>query len=166
MISFYTDNSVTGIERIVAQCPNNEIIELHNYYPYTKWEIVIHKNYQSVCLDKGDGTIDVQNFASWLDHNGYTAKNNVRSKSMKISGLKKIAGDTKSLQGGYSGRYLQLNYNKKDHYAWTDEHVAFNLGSRSVYEYNDIVYCGLLRTPKTMIELAEIIERAVAESNV
>ena len=49
--------------------------------------------------------------------------------NLKIKGIKKIAGESKGLEGYYSGHYLQLNYDKKTGEAWTDEHVSFGQNS-------------------------------------
>lgn len=39
---------------------------------------------------------------------------------LKMSGLRKVAGETKSLSGPYSPEYLQLNYDRSTGEVWTD----------------------------------------------
>lgn len=83
--------------------------------------------------------------------------------SLKVKGLKKIAGETKNLKGFYSGEYLQLNYNKKTGEAWTD--FFCNLGQNSWKDYNDsdIIKCGNISEKKTMKEIKEMIHFALYE---
>ena len=84
---------------------------------------------------------------------------------MKISGLKKIAGETKSLQGHYSSLYLQLNYDTSDGHAWTDQHCSLGHNSWSRYNDENIINCGVISSPMTMKEIADMIERAMCERN-
>ncbi len=83
--------------------------------------------------------------------------------NLKIKGLKKIAGESKGLEGYYSGHYLQINYDRKTGEAWTDYHVSF--GQNSWTEYNDssIITCGNISEPMTMKEIRAMIERKVGE---
>jgi len=84
---------------------------------------------------------------------------------MKISGLRKIAGETKSLQGHYSSIYLQLNYDTSDGHAWTDQHCSLGHNSWTQYHDDTIINCGILTEPATMKEIEAMIERAVCEKN-
>lgn len=83
--------------------------------------------------------------------------------NLKIKGLKKIAGESKGLEGYYSGYYLQLNYDKETGEAWTDEHVSFGQNSWTEYKDSSIINCGNISEPMTMKEIRAMIERKVGE---
>lgn len=85
--------------------------------------------------------------------------------NLKIKGIKKIAGESKGLEGYYSGHYLQLNYDKKTGEAWTDEHVSF--GQNNWTEYNDssIINCGNICEPVTMEEIRKMIKDKLEMKN-
>ena len=44
--------------------------------------------------------------------------------TLKIKGIKKIAGESKNLDGYCSSEYLQVNYNRVTGEAWTDYHCS------------------------------------------
>lgn len=82
---------------------------------------------------------------------------------IQIKGLRKIAGESKSLKGYYSPEYLQLNYDRKTEEAWTDFH--YSLGHNSWVRYDDkniIIICNICR-PVTMKEVREMIEGKLEE---
>lgn len=80
---------------------------------------------------------------------------------MKIKGLKKIAGESKSLTGYYSPEYLQLNYDRETGEAWTDYHYSIGGNSWTQYHENNVINCGTIHEPKTMREIHEMIESAI-----
>lgn len=80
---------------------------------------------------------------------------------MKIKGLKKIAGASKSLTGYYSPEYLQLNFDRTTGEAWSDYHYSIGHNSRTEYHDNNIFNCGIITEPKTMKEVAEMIHNAI-----
>ena len=75
----------------------------------------------------------------------------------KINGLRKIAGHTKGLCGGYDPYYLELVYNKSTGEAWTNEHVDLGHSWYTRYDDSSIVRIGNLCYPMTMQELADLI---------
>lgn len=77
--------------------------------------------------------------------------------NIKIKGIKKIAGESKNLQGYYSGQYLQLNYDTKTGEAWTNHHTSFGQNSWTEYDGNSIINCGNICEPITMEEIREMI---------
>lgn len=81
--------------------------------------------------------------------------------NLKIKGLKAIAGASKDLQGYYSGRYLQVNYNRSTGKAWYNEHVSLGQNNWTKYDDRDIINCGNVSEPVTMAQLREMIEQAV-----
>ena len=83
------------------------------------------------------------------------------AKDVKITGLKKVAGETKSLEGYSSGKYLQLNYDKSTGNVWTD--FFYSLGQNSWTEYHDsnIINCGNISEPMTMVQIREMIVNAL-----
>lgn len=87
------------------------------------------------------------------------------NKEMKIKGLKKVAGESKCLQGYYSGRYLQLNYDRKTGEIWTDEHISLGQNSWTEYHDSNILVCGNICKPVTMQEIRQMVENAIAETD-
>lgn len=81
---------------------------------------------------------------------------------LKIKGIKKIAGESKSLRGYYSGEYLQVNYDRSTGEAWTNFHCSFGQNWWT-YHDSDIINCGNISSPMTMVQIREMIEIAVAE---
>lgn len=78
-------------------------------------------------------------------------------KELKIKGLKKIAGESKNLEGPYSDQYLQLNYDQETGEAWTDLHASFGQNSWTEYHDTNIINCGNISQPMTMKEIKEMI---------
>lgn len=77
---------------------------------------------------------------------------------MEIKGLKKIAGESKSLKGFYSPEYLQLNYNKETGEAWADFHHSLGHNSWNQYDDENILFVGNICEPMTMAQIKEMIE--------
>ena len=77
---------------------------------------------------------------------------------MKITGLKKIAGESKTLSGFYSGEYLQINYNKKTGETWSDHFVDLGHSWKTTYHDPDIIHCGVIYEHVTMKDIREKIE--------
>ena len=75
----------------------------------------------------------------------------------KITGLRKIAGDSRQLKGIYDGAYLELFYNKENGKAWTV--YQYSLGQNIWTEYHDptIVKICNISEPHTMQEIADMI---------
>ena len=88
----------------------------------------------------------------------------VDTHGLKITGLRKIAGESKSLPGYYSGQYIQINYNAATGEAWGDYHVSLGYNAWSVYDDPDIIVCGRIDVPCTMQDVADKIYRHVKES--
>lgn len=81
--------------------------------------------------------------------------------TLRIEGLKKIAGESKHLTGYYSGQYLQINYDRTTGKTWTDFHCSFGQNSWTQYHDSNIINCGNISEPMTMVQIRKIIERAV-----
>ena len=58
---------------------------------------------------------------------------------LKLKGIKRVSGETKSLKGYYSGIYLQLNVDKKTGEVWTNLHNSFGHNSWTTYRDEDVV---------------------------
>ncbi len=84
--------------------------------------------------------------------------------TIRIKGLKKIAGESKSLSGYYSGQYLQVNYDRATGEAWTDFHCSFGQNSWSQYHDNNIINCGNISEPTTMVQIRDMIEGALSHA--
>ena len=81
---------------------------------------------------------------------------------LKITGIKKVAGESKSLRGPYSSIYLQLNYDRETGEVWTDEFVDSNYSFRHIYHNENIINCGIICDPVRMNEIREMVEQACA----
>lgn len=86
----------------------------------------------------------------------------VNTHGLKINGLRKVAGETKSLNGPYDSSYLELFYDRKAHKAWTVYQCSIGQNSWTVYRDDSIVKICNLSVPHTMQELADMIADAVA----
>ena len=75
----------------------------------------------------------------------------------KITGLRKIAGDSKQLKGIYDGAYFELFYDKKNGKAWTVYQYSLGQNSWTVYHDPNIVKICNLSGPHTMQEIADMI---------
>lgn len=87
----------------------------------------------------------------------------INTHGYKMKGLKKVAGETKSLTGGYySGHYLQLNYNRSTGELFTNFHCSLGQNSWSVYHDKNIVRIGNMSEPHTMQEIADWVAEVMA----
>lgn len=80
---------------------------------------------------------------------------------LRMSGLRTVAGETKSLTGSYSPEYLQLNYDRSTGEVWTDFFFSIGHNDWAVYHDKNILNCGNLCAPHTMQEIADRIRDAV-----
>lgn len=85
---------------------------------------------------------------------------------LKMTGLKKISGDSKNLGGYYSGEYIQISYDKSIGCVYADYHYSLGHNSWTVYHDSDIVSVGNISAPATMQEIADMIYTAVSRSNI
>lgn len=76
-------------------------------------------------------------------------------------GIKKAAGETKDLQGYYSGHYIQVNYDIENDEVLTTYH--YSLGQNSFTRYHDkgIIFVGFFSEPTTMSEIKQMIDEKV-----
>ena len=80
---------------------------------------------------------------------------------LRMSGLRIVAGETKSLSGPYSPEYLQLSYDRSTGEVWTDFFVSIGHNDWAVYHDENVLNCGNLCSPYTMQEIADAIHAAV-----
>lgn len=80
---------------------------------------------------------------------------------LKMHGLRKAAGETKSLSGPYSPEYLQLNYDRSTGEVWTDFFFSIGHNDWAVYHDENVLNCGNLCAPHTMQEIADYVRHAV-----
>ena len=88
----------------------------------------------------------------------------VNKYNLTIKGLKAAAGDTKGLTGYYSGRYIQISYDKRTGDVLTDYHCSFGQNSWTEYHDPDVITVGNTSVPMTMQEIADEIKTAVSYS--
>lgn len=74
-----------------------------------------------------------------------------------MKGLKKVAGESKSLRGFYSPEYLQLNYDRKECRVWADYFYCVGHNSFTKYDDPDIINCGIITKPMTQKEIVQMI---------
>lgn len=74
---------------------------------------------------------------------------------LKISGLKKAAGDLRTLNGG--AEYYELFYNTATGETWTRYHYSIGRNSWTVYHDPDIIKIGDYTAATTMQALADDI---------
>ena len=82
----------------------------------------------------------------------------INTHGLKMTGLRKVAGQSKWLRGYYNPNYLQLNYDRSTGEVWADEH--YSLGHNSWTQYHDsdtITVCNIC-TQQTMQEIADAIK--------
>lgn len=82
---------------------------------------------------------------------------------MKLKGIKKVCGETKTLKPN-TGAYYQVFVNKKTQYVWADFHYSIGHNEWSEYHSNDIIDCGFVSSPMTMSELKEMVITAIEQS--
>lgn len=80
---------------------------------------------------------------------------------LTIKGLRKTAGETKGLQGYYSGEYVQISYDMSTGDIYTDYHYSLGHNSWSEYHDSDIVTICNASEPMTMQEITDAIYEAV-----
>jgi hypothetical protein len=86
----------------------------------------------------------------------------VNTHGLKMIGLRKVAGESKSTKGYYDGYYIQLNYNISTGELLTSEHWSLGQNSWSKYNDRDIIFICNISNPMTMQEIADTIARVVA----
>lgn len=82
---------------------------------------------------------------------------------LKMIGLKAASGDTKYLRGYYSGHYCELFYNRSSGRVWTTYQYSLGHNSWTEYHDRDVIACGILTTPTTMQEIADLISGKLSE---
>lgn len=88
----------------------------------------------------------------------------VNTHGLKMTGLRKACSESKILDGYYSGKYIQINYDKLTGEVFSDYH--YSLGQNSWTEYHDpnVINCGNICNPMTMQGIADLIANRVAQA--
>lgn len=76
---------------------------------------------------------------------------------LKMTGLRKAAGETKGLTGQYSGHYVQISYDRSTGEVVTNYHYSLGQNSWSQYHDSNIITVCNVSQPKTMQEIADLI---------
>lgn len=74
-----------------------------------------------------------------------------------MKGLKKVSGETKSLQGYYDSIYLQLCYDKETDEVFTIQHCDFGHSWQTFFENCNVVTICNLTEPHTMAEIEKMV---------
>lgn len=82
---------------------------------------------------------------------------------IKMIGIRKAAGETKSLRGYYSGEYVELHYDRSAGKVLTT--YQYSLGQNTWAQYRDssIIKVCNISEPCTMQEIADMIFRRIRE---
>lgn len=78
---------------------------------------------------------------------------------MKITGIKKIATESKDLKGGYNNGWMQIAVDQTTGKAWSTYHLT--QGSYTAYDNGNIITCGYLHEPATMAQIKTMIQDAL-----
>lgn len=81
---------------------------------------------------------------------------------LKIKGLKKVSGETKSLRGYYSGEYMEVFYNTATREVWSNYQYSLGQNIWTVYDNPDIIKVGNICQPMTMQQLTDKILAVVS----
>ena len=76
---------------------------------------------------------------------------------IKMIGIRKAAGETKSLRGYYSGEYVELFYDRADGSVLTDYQVSLGQNTWKQYRDASIVKVCNISEPCTMQQIADMI---------
>ena len=81
---------------------------------------------------------------------------------LKMHGLRKAAGDTKGLNGYYSGQYVQINYDTVEGMVWTNYHYSLGHSSWTHYDCPTVITVCTTSVPMTMQAIADAVYEAVS----
>lgn len=87
----------------------------------------------------------------------------VNTHGIKMVGLKKAAGETKSLNG-CNGCYVQISYDRADGEVLSDYHCSLGHNSWSEYRSDSILSVCFLDNRTTMQEIADKIAERLADN--
>ena len=79
---------------------------------------------------------------------------------LKMTGIRKAAGETKSLTGYYSGNYVELFYNPESGEVWTVFQYSLGQNSLTVPHDGSMKICNLSE-PTTMQQIANLIHESI-----
>ncbi len=77
---------------------------------------------------------------------------------IKMTGLKKAAGDTKDLRGYCSSEYAELFFDRATGEVWTVYQYSLGQNSWTEYDKKDVVKVCNLSEPTTMQQIADLIK--------
>lgn len=83
---------------------------------------------------------------------------------IKMTGLKKASGDTKTLRGYNSGEYVELFFDRATGEVWTKYQYSLGQNTWTVYDDDNVVKIGNFSAPATMQEIADAIACCLAEA--
>lgn len=83
---------------------------------------------------------------------------------LKMTGLKKASGETKTLNGYYSGSYIELFYNRESGEIWTIYQYSLGQNTWTVPHDGSIKICNLSE-PTTMQQIADKIRSKLELEN-
>ena len=85
----------------------------------------------------------------------------VNTYGLKMTDLRKAAGETKDLPGYYSGQYLQVNYDINIGEVFTDYHCSLGQNWWTQYDDDNIINCGNISDPSTMQDIADRVQETM-----
>lgn len=85
----------------------------------------------------------------------------INKHGLKMNGLKKASSETKNLNGYYSGRYIQISYDKSTGEVLTDFHCSIGQNSWTEYHDPNIVRICNASDPMTMQQIADLVANTI-----
>ncbi len=85
----------------------------------------------------------------------------VNKHGLKMTGLQATSESTKSLQGYYSGHYVEIFYDPNDGEVWGVYQYSLGQNTWTVYHDKSIIKVGNVSDPCTMQQIADKVYNAV-----
>lgn len=104
--------------------------------------------------DPKDAVVDISKLMGGQSSSGAVK---INSHGIRMTGLKKASGNTKTLRGYHSGEYVELFFNRATGEVWTKYQYSLGQNARTVYDDANVVKVGNFFTPTTMQEIAAAI---------
>ena len=90
--------------------------------------------------------------------------NPVNTHGLKMTGLRRAAGETKSLRGTYDPNYVQISYDKETGDIITNNHYDLGHSWQTNYCKAEIINIGIICFQATMQQIADMIDERMKEN--
>ncbi|MDR0889345.1 MAG: hypothetical protein LBM28_01700 [Oscillospiraceae bacterium] len=89
----------------------------------------------------------------------------INTHGLKMTGLRKAAGETKCLRGAYDAGYVQISFDTATGEVLSDYHYDLGHNSHTRYHEDTVINCGTISVPTTMQGIADMIREAAWYEN-